>query len=146
MAASGRPAATLVLSWGEALMPTGPGDERAGAAGGRGHLRASHADREQVIALLTVAFVQGRLTKVELDARVGQTFGVRTYAELAELTSDLPAGLTAGPSPRRAARVRARPARARTPAAGEQDTDLGRKRDHYAGHAGARRRGRSSHR
>jgi hypothetical protein len=40
-------------------MPTGPGDERAGAAGGRGHLRTSHADREQVIALLKVAFVQG---------------------------------------------------------------------------------------
>jgi hypothetical protein len=87
-------------------MPAGPGDERA-AAGGCGHLRASHADREQVIAMLTVAFVQGRLTKDELDTRVSQTFGVRTYAELAELTTDLPAGLTATP-PRQPARVRAR--------------------------------------
>ena len=88
-------------------MPAGPGDERA-AAGGCGHLRASHADREQVIAMLTVAFVQGRLTKDELDTRVSRTFGVRTHAELAELTADLPAGLTATPPPRQPARVRAR--------------------------------------
>jgi hypothetical protein len=29
------------------------------AAPSRGHLRASHADREQVIAVLKAAFVQG---------------------------------------------------------------------------------------
>jgi len=85
-----------------------PGDERAVAAGGRGHLRASHADREQVIALLKVAFVQGRLTKNELDARVSRTFAGRTYAELDELTADFPAGLSAAPPPRQPARVRAR--------------------------------------
>jgi hypothetical protein len=55
--------------------------------------------------------VQGRLTKDELETRVGQTFGARTYAELAELTADLPAdlraGLTANPQPRQPARVRA---------------------------------------
>ena len=39
----------------------GPGDEKAAAAAGRGHLRASHADREQVIDVLKAAFVQGRL-------------------------------------------------------------------------------------
>ena len=73
-------------------MTTGPGDEMA-AAGGRGRLRASHADREQVISTLKAAFVQGRLTKDELDARVGQTLAARTYADLAAVTADLPAGL-----------------------------------------------------
>jgi hypothetical protein len=46
----------------------GPGDQKAAAAAGRGHLRASHADREQMIDALKVAFVQGRLTKAEFDA------------------------------------------------------------------------------
>jgi DUF1707 SHOCT-like domain len=57
----------------------------------RGHLRASHADREQVIGTLKAAFVQGMLAKDEFDARVGQAFGSATYAELAALTADLPA-------------------------------------------------------
>jgi hypothetical protein len=60
-------------------------------AAGRGHLRASHADREQVIGTLKAAFVQGMLAKDEFDTRVGQAFGSRTYAELAALTADLPA-------------------------------------------------------
>jgi hypothetical protein len=59
----------------------------------RSHLRASHADREQVIGTLKAAFVQGRLTKDELDSRVSQTFAARTYGELAGLTADLPAAL-----------------------------------------------------
>ncbi len=37
----------------------GPGDE---LAAGRGQLRASHADRDQVAGTLKVAYVQGRLT------------------------------------------------------------------------------------
>src|SRR6516165_7757729 len=73
----------------------GPGDGIAAGAGGRGHLRASHADREQVIGTLKAGFVQGRLAKDEFDLRVGQTFASRTYAELAAVTADLPAGLTA---------------------------------------------------
>jgi hypothetical protein len=61
------------------------------AAGGRGdgRLRASRADREHVIELLKTAFVQDRLTKDELDARVGQALASRTYAELAAVISDL---------------------------------------------------------
>ena len=39
-------------------MMTGPGDEKAAGGPDRGHLRASHADREQVIAALRAAFVQ----------------------------------------------------------------------------------------
>jgi len=72
----------------------GPGDDNAVPAGRRGRLRASHADREQVIGVLKAAFVQGRLTKDELDLRVGQVLVSRTYADLAALTADLPAGPT----------------------------------------------------
>jgi uncharacterized protein len=45
---------------------TGP---EQGAAAGHGRLRASHADREQVIDTLKTAFADGRLDKDELDAR-----------------------------------------------------------------------------
>ena len=69
-------------------MTTGPQDEPAPA--GRGRLRASHADREQAIELLKAAFVQDRLDKEEFDARVGQAFVSRTYAELAAVTADIP--------------------------------------------------------
>ena len=81
-------------------MVTGPGDELAASAAGRGRLRASHADREQVIGTLKAAFVQGMLAKDEFDLRVGQAFASRTYAELAAVTADLPAGLTAAQPPR----------------------------------------------
>jgi uncharacterized protein DUF1707 len=64
-------------------------------AAGRGHLRASHADRERVVGILKAAFVQGRLAKDELDLRTGQAPASRTYAELAAHTADLPGGLAA---------------------------------------------------
>jgi len=67
---------------------TGP-DE--GGLAGRGHLRAAQADREQAITVLKAAYAQGRLTKDELEARAGQAFASRTYAELAALTADIPA-------------------------------------------------------
>ena len=79
----------------------GPGDEIAAAEGrDDGHLRASHADREQVIGTLKTAFVQGRLTEDELDTRVDQVYASRTYAELAEITADLPIELTGAQPPR----------------------------------------------
>jgi hypothetical protein len=77
----------------------GPGDEMAAGAGGRGHLRASHADREQVIETLKVAFVQGMLDTDEFDLRVGQTFASRTRAELAAIIADIPAGLATAKPP-----------------------------------------------
>ena len=65
------------------------------AAGGRSRLRALHADREQVINGLKVAFVQGRrLAKDEFDLRVGRVLASRTDADLAALTADIPAGPT----------------------------------------------------
>jgi Domain of unknown function (DUF1707) len=83
---------------------TGPQDS---AATGRGQLRAGDADREQAIDTLKSAFVQGRLTKDELDARAGQVLAARTYADLAALTADIPLPATriaAGPSRPPAAR------------------------------------------
>jgi len=87
----------------------GPGDEIAAGTGGRGRLRASHADREQAVEVLKAAYVQGRLTKDELETRVGQAFAAPTYGELAALTADLPPGLIIGPPPRQPARAQARP-------------------------------------
>ena len=69
------------------------------AAAGRGHLRASHADREQATEQLKVAFVQGWLDKDEFDARVGRALTARTYAELAAIIADLPAAPTVAQSP-----------------------------------------------
>ncbi len=61
------------------------------AMAGRGHLRASHADREQVIDTLSVAFARGRLAKDEFDARISQALASRTYADLAAVVVGMPA-------------------------------------------------------
>lgn len=73
----------------------GSGDEIAANAEGRGRLRASHADREQAVNVIKAAFVQGLLAKDEFDLRIGQVLTARTCAQLAALTADIPAGLTA---------------------------------------------------
>jgi hypothetical protein len=84
----------------EAPVMAEPGDHSATPAVGRGRLRASHADREHVIEVLKDAFVQGRLDHGQLDARVGQALASRTYAELAALTADIPAGQAPSQPPR----------------------------------------------
>jgi hypothetical protein len=68
---------------------------------GRGRVRASRADREQVVSALQAAFVQGRLTQDELSERTGQVYSSRTYAELAEVIADVPTPLTGTQRPRR---------------------------------------------
>ena len=70
----------------------GPGDEMLTGAVGQNRLRASHADRGQVIAALEDAFVQGRLAKDEFELRVSKALA--SYAELDALTADIPAALT----------------------------------------------------
>jgi hypothetical protein len=57
-------------------------------------LRASDVDRDQVIALLSDAAADGRLTLDEHAERVGRAHEARTLGELASLTADLaaPAG------------------------------------------------------
>jgi len=77
---------------------------QAAAAG----LRASRADREQVIDLLKTAFVQGRLDRDEFDVRIGQAVASRTYGELAAVTADIPAGLIAALPGRPPVRARRR--------------------------------------
>jgi hypothetical protein len=72
-----------------------PGD---GKAVGRGRQLASRADREQAVDVLKAAFVQERLAKDEFDQRVGRALASRTYADLAALTADIPAG-SAGARP-----------------------------------------------
>jgi Domain of unknown function (DUF1707) len=67
------------------------GQSEVPAAGVGEELRASHADRDQVVELLRVAAGDGRLSADELDDRLERALTARTYAELAPLTADLPA-------------------------------------------------------
>ncbi|MFI7504200.1 DUF1707 domain-containing protein [Streptomyces sp. NPDC049687] len=61
-------------------------------------LRASDADRERVAEVLRDALAEGRLDMAEFEERLEQTYGARTYGELAPITRDLPvAGVTPPP-------------------------------------------------
>jgi len=83
----------------------GPGDQTSAAEGrSHGDLRASHADRERVIGTLKAAYVEGRLTEDELDARVGQVYASRTYAELAKVTAEVTADIPVNPARARSTR------------------------------------------
>ncbi|WP_222195675.1 DUF1707 SHOCT-like domain-containing protein [Modestobacter italicus] len=55
------------------------------------HLRAADADRSAVADVLGVHMSAGRLTVEEYDDRLARAWSARTYGELAELTTDLPA-------------------------------------------------------
>lgn len=70
---------------------------RNGRIGGD-RLRASHAEREQVVEALTDAFVEGRLDRGELDARAGRALTARTRAELAAISAEIPDGLAEWPA------------------------------------------------
>ena len=59
------------------------------------YMRASDADREHIIGVLREAFAEGRLTAQEHVARVGRAYAAGTYAELAAVSADLPAGSSA---------------------------------------------------
>lgn len=86
----------------------GPWYPMRAATTGRGHLRASDADREQAIDALKNAFVYGLLAKDDLYVRAGRVLASRTYAELTAVTADIPTGLTAAPPPSRRAPARTR--------------------------------------
>lgn len=102
-----------LCKWG---VPVMAGFQDHAAAGGD-RLRVGHADREQVVQALKDAFVQGRLTRDELDARVGQALAARTGAELAALTADIPVGPTVPPGPVPPGPVRSRAYTRRRPLA-----------------------------
>ena len=62
--------------------PQGP------AAAGGDRLQAGYADREQVIEALKTAFVDGRLTRGELDSRTERA--LTAFADLNAVTADIP--------------------------------------------------------
>jgi DUF1707 SHOCT-like domain/Domain of unknown function (DUF4190) len=65
-----------------------------------GAVRASDADRERAIDVLSQAFAEGRLSTEEHEMRVEQAYAARTSAELLAVSADLPAGPpAAAPAP-----------------------------------------------
>ncbi len=54
-------------------------------------IRASDADREAVVATLREAYTAGRLTLDEFDERTSAAYAGKTWGDLRQLTSDLPA-------------------------------------------------------
>ena len=73
-------------------VPEGFGAFGGGVAGVNPAWLASSADRERAVGVLRAGFTEGRLTQDELDNRVARAYTARTYGQLWELTSDLPAG------------------------------------------------------
>jgi hypothetical protein len=72
----------------------------------RDEMRASDADRENVVEQLRHAHGEGRLDLAELDERTQAAYAARTYRDLAKITDDLPtvnapAPVAAQPSPAR---------------------------------------------
>ena len=55
-------------------------------------MRAASADRERAVDVLKAGFAEGRLTQDEYNERMNRAYAARTYAELAAITADLPAG------------------------------------------------------
>ena len=68
------------------------GRTRVFAAGGeRGKMRAADTDRDRVVEFLNMAYSEGRLSKDEYDGRLENALSARTYADLDQLVTDLPA-------------------------------------------------------
>src|SRR5215475_6299103 len=66
----------------------------------RQHMRASDADRQEVVDRLAAALEEGRLKMDEYAERMGLAYEAVTYGDLAALSADLP---QAGPVTRREA-------------------------------------------
>ena len=70
------------------------------AAGGeRGKMRACDADRDRVVECLSLAYSEGRLSKEEYDGRLENALSARTYADLDQIVTDLPAAHAAVMAP-----------------------------------------------
>jgi len=54
-------------------------------------IRASDQERENVVDVLRDAFTDGRLTFDEFEERTAAAYSAKTWTDLRELTSDLPA-------------------------------------------------------
>ena len=59
-------------------------------------MKASDADRDAVLSVLSEHFQAGRLTSEEFEDRTGRALAARTWGELRNLVKDLPAS-PAGP-------------------------------------------------
>ncbi len=66
-------------------------EESLRSGSGRRALRASDADREQLITELNGHTVAGRLSTDELEERLQAAYAARTTGELEDLRRDLPA-------------------------------------------------------
>jgi len=69
------------------------------ADGERGKTRASDADRDNVVEFLNVAYSEGRLSRDEYDDRLDSALSARTYADLDQIVTDLPAARADGVPP-----------------------------------------------
>lgn len=76
--------------------PPGPGVPPP-ARGGNPAMRASDADRDQVVDQLSAHYQAGRLTTEEFDERSSQALRARTLGDLDALLTDLPTA-PAGPA------------------------------------------------
>ena len=75
-------------------------------------MRAADADRDRAGGLLNTAYTEGRLSKDEYDTRLESALSARTYADLDQVVTDLPAAPAAAATP--AARTTAVPLVAKT--------------------------------
>jgi hypothetical protein len=93
-------------------------------------MRASDQERENVVDVLRNAYADGRLTLEEFSERTSGAYAARTWAELRELTGDLPVQPVFGadlPRPRSAVEAgRAGRAGELVPAARQQHTKRNR--------------------
>ena len=61
-----------------------------------GAIRASDSDRESVVEILRQAYTDGRLDLNEFDERTTAAYAGKTWADLRQLTSDLPVDAVLG--------------------------------------------------
>jgi uncharacterized membrane protein len=59
-------------------------------AGAHAGIRASDADRDQLVEVLKTGFAEGRLSQDEYNVRMERAYTARTYGELGALVADLP--------------------------------------------------------
>lgn len=76
----GQPPAYGAYPYGQQPRPAQPG------------MLAATADRERTVDVLKAAFIEGRLSQEEFDARSAQVMAARTYADLNAVVADLPVG------------------------------------------------------
>jgi hypothetical protein len=79
-------------------VPYGPAPYAQPGAVHPGMLTAT-ADRERTMDVLKAAYGEGRITKEEFELRAGRAMSARTYAQLAAVVADLPAGPYLGVMP-----------------------------------------------